>query len=500
MPRYVFTVLIFVLSIACTNQDKSDILVKIGDREISISEFTSRMELTPRPFYCRGSSEGDKIIALNALIAEKLFAIEEGRQSDLYKDSLFIAYIRGRKEQYMREELFRRMACRPSELDSSEIAAIMRLSCNVYEVEFYKLNDDQAEKIKRDFQKRPQEKSAIFNKIDLTDKVPLHTVEYKDPEYPALHHALYSRAWETGDVIGPVRLRETKHMVLRIKRVLFKPIVSETEYRQRRSQVIERMVEKESNVRWNRFLSRLMHQKSIRFNPQVTFKVAKIYAQQFMNQTDNTLSQPPEQKDFINFLSGKTSIMDSPMFELDGKTWKVKDFRRLVLSHPLVFRKPDMAPEEYLHQFKLAVIDLMKDYYVTREAYAQKIDQSDFIVRQTQMWEDAFLARRHRQRYIDQLKANKKFDPERMKSRYTYIDAYVDSLQSKYSSVIEINYAALKDIRLSNTDFVSLQQFVPYSKIVPEFPPLGIDNKLDFGKSMKIAGLLNPISKKTNNQ
>ena len=58
----------------------------------------------------------------------------------------------------------------------------------------------------------------------------------------------------------------------------------------------------------------------------------------------------------------------------------------------------------------------------------------------------------------------------------------MDSLQNVYSDQIEINIDAFEKIKLTSTDMMVIQRGVPYPILVPSFPILTSDNKLDYGK------------------
>ncbi len=106
-------ILLFLCSFISANIDFADQeLVRIGEKQITIRDFMERAEYVPRPMYCKGSSNFDKRIILNTLIAEKLFSIEniEGHIPTGIDN-----YLNGRKEQKMRELL------RSKIVDSSDI-------------------------------------------------------------------------------------------------------------------------------------------------------------------------------------------------------------------------------------------------------------------------------------------------------------------------------------------------------------------------------------------
>ena len=78
----------------------------MGDRIITREDYINRAEYTLRPQYCRGNQYFHKKIILNNLIAEKLLAIESDSVYNEFKPSGLISFIKGRKEQAMRQLLY----------------------------------------------------------------------------------------------------------------------------------------------------------------------------------------------------------------------------------------------------------------------------------------------------------------------------------------------------------------------------------------------------------
>jgi len=89
------------------SQDSGEeILAKIDDKIITIDQFIDRVELTPHPAVPAENEEQRKTVLLNNLIIEKMLALEADNNSPLMHNKIFQAYMKGIKEQAMREQLF----------------------------------------------------------------------------------------------------------------------------------------------------------------------------------------------------------------------------------------------------------------------------------------------------------------------------------------------------------------------------------------------------------
>ena len=62
-----------------------------------------------------------------------------------------------------------------------------------------------------------------------------------------------------------------------------------------------------------------------------------------------------------------------------------------------------------------------------------------------------------------------------------HMNPKIDSLQKIYSNQIEINMDAFEKINLTKTDMMVIQRGVPYPILVPSFPIVTSDNRLDYG-------------------
>ncbi len=474
--RWPLLFMMALLLVACAERENARILAEVDGKVITVDEFLNRAELTPRPHYCRKGSEKDRNIVLNTLIVEKLFSMEGRTESVLAGQKLFRAFIKGRKEQYMREELFRQMAAREQDIDSAELKAAFHRAGYVYEVKFIIQNTEQAGILLNKLRENPARKRMILAETYKNFKPAPHTVSFDDPEYPSLHHVLYDSVWQAGDVIGPVRMRETKYMTLEIVRALYEPAMSQSEKSIRKKRVTERILERKTNQRWNAYRARLMQGVTVSFNPPVTVRVAELWSRNFRS---STLDKGAERKErnFGRFVRDIEAVKGETMFTVSGKPWRVGDFTEALASHPLVFRKPDMMSTEFLQQFKLAVIDLIQDAYVTDDAYSRGIDRLSRVRRNTAMWEDAYLALEQRSRVL----AGQSAAPGNADFHET-MDRYIERLMDKYKGRISINHELLADIRLTGTDVISSQQFVPFSQIVPHFPILTREEKLLYGR------------------
>ena len=66
-----------------------------------------------------------------------------------------------------------------------------------------------------------------------------------------------------------------------------------------------------------------------------------------------------------------------------------------------------------------------------------------------------------------------------------FFNTVIDSLQEVHSKIIKINMDAFENIDLTSTDMVVKHQGLPYPIVVPSFPIITTDDRLDYGSKLE---------------
>lgn len=185
----------------------------------------------------------------------------------------------------------------------------------------------------------------------------------------------------------------------------------------------------------------------------------------------------------VDHVSGKVDeVLHEPLFTIDNETWTVEDFEKELQSHPLVFRKQKFSKAEFAGQFKMAIVDMVRDHYVTKDAYEMELDKDPRIKTNTQMWRDNLTALYEREQLLKN-ENTKDLSPHELVVKY--LDSKFEALNQKYSDQIFINVEAFNKIQLTKIDVLALQENVPFPVYVPQFPQLTTHSSLDYGQRMK---------------
>lgn len=490
MKKCCYFLILFLLSgISCIKKVPQEpevkILARVGDKTISVDEFIKRAELSIRP-----QNFKDKKVVLNNLVAEKLFALEIGKNNDLVKNEKFQAYIKGIQEQQMREQLYYNETINKINLDTTEIKKNYRLAGREYNVEFFTIhNDELAEKIEKIVLSEPDSFETIYYEVTGNTKIPEHKIAWKDPDHDVIHDALFSEPLMPNKLIGPLKLEEDNYIIIKVKNWVNRPAIGTEDVHLRWEEVKEKLKQKKSRKTWRKYKREIMQGKKVEFEKETFLQLADLSFSLYLQNENDTINQKLwkiKDKELTLNILDDDALLDKPFFTIDNKMWTVRDFRKEIMSHPLVFRKKILLDKrDYNKQFKLAIVDMLVDHYLTREAYKKSLHRDRTVKRKVVLWQDALLSRYHRDEYLKAIVDSEDFNEEYMKGSETYISIYIDSLLKKYDDNIEINLEEFEKIELTKINLFVLQHNVPYPVVVPSFPRYTVKSTISYGHEIK---------------
>jgi hypothetical protein len=175
------------------------------------------------------------------------------------------------------------------------------------------------------------------------------------------------------------------------------------------------------------------------------------------------------------------NILDDPLLDFDGQQWTVRRFEKEIKKHPLVFRNRKMPKSEFANEFKLAIADLIRDTYITEDAYNKGFDEDPRVIRNGEMWKDNIIALYQKRKILSDIPGDK-IKPATIVNKH--LNPVIDELRNKYQDQIKINTDAFEKINLTAVDMFVIQKNMPFPVLVPQFPVLTTHNKLDYGQKM----------------
>lgn len=472
------------------------IIAKVAGKEISLDDFIRRAEYTIRPVYCRGDLNSDKMIVLNSLIAEKLFAIEAGNDNDLVRNSNFLNYINGRKEQKMRELLRFVEGKNKVETDTNDIKRIYSVAGRTYKIQYFNIADlDSAYKLFGQYKNEDSSFYKIYKNISDLDTVPSREVKWESKENLKIHDALFSSRLSKGAMLGPISVDDTMNIFINILGWSDRIALTGQDIESRLNDVKEYLTDRIADSLYDEFVYSVMRNKKVEFDVDVFNKLtgvaAKVYFTARKEDEDAFMDMAykgnAENLEISNADPLYDDIKDLPLLKIEdikdpsaGVIWTVSDLVNEIRKHPLVFRKQNIR-DKFANQFRLAIVDLIRDIYLTETAYERGLDKNEIVTRYTEAWHDAAMAMFQTSEYLKSIGADRNVSVESIEKN---LNPYVESLFKKYSRQIEINVEEFEKITLSRIDMFTTEDNVPYKIYVPAFPQITTYRRLDYGNRM----------------
>ena len=228
----------------------------------------------------------------------------------------------------------------------------------------------------------------------------------------------------------------------------------------------------------------LMSGKKMELKSTVFYNYAEKTADHFFsadslkrNMLNQVLWNDQEFKEQTFSINDNLINKEDVILNYDGMPWTVEKLNEQLKSHPFVFRKRKMKRSEFPEQLRLAIADLIRDAEITKQCYLEGYDKNWSVDLNAEMWKDVSRSKKYASDIRSQ---NKNIINE--SQWIEFMNPQIDSLQAVYSDQIEINMEAFENIEITTTDMMVIQRGVPYPVLVPSFPILTSDHKLDYGE------------------
>ena len=485
------SIFLFIFLFSCAKQDleyskipEDVVLARIGPEVITIQDFIRRSEYTIRPKYCRQDNYIHKKVILNSLIGEKLTSIEQEKQNIENSDENLDTYFKGRREQAMRQMFYAKEFHSKVAVPEKEVKKAFKVAGRKVKVQFLNLPDkDLVNKIKNlDSKEVPLD--SVYN-ILWGGNAPVREITWFDRENDYIHNALFDENIEKGNMLGPYETEDNTFILMKVLGWTDEIKITESERELLWRDTNERLVEKKAKKNYLSWVKDLMKNKQMNLNPDIFYEYAEAAADYFFKMDSikkdmlNQVLWDDHEFDTHTFNSDKDVNEDDVILDYDGTTWTVGELNKQLSSHPLVFRKRKMKRSQFPQQLRLAIADLIRDIEITKQCYVQGYDKHWSVGLNEGMWRSSSSSKR----YLSAIRSiNKQINDQDQWLRL--MNPKIDSLQNVYSDQIEINMEAFEKIELTSTDMMVIQRGVPYPILVPSFPVITSDNKLDYGRKI----------------
>ena len=446
MKRFMITYLLFQIIIP------NDTLAIVGENVITKNDFMKRAEYTIRPQYCNSSNNIDKKIVLNSLIAEKILAAECKPELDIDKKR----FLRGITDQAMRRVMLEDQVNSNLAIDSQIITDLYNKSLISYEVDFLSFSNKNLDSIKwaLETEKNFTDISRIISTKPANKKLRFLNSSKK------VQKELFNKERNLSEIIGPIEISNNEYILIKIINKNRIPIIGLENQKKHYEDIKDNYIELESIEIRKHQISNIMSDKKIEFNKKVFLKLANYY---YYNNDRKSIN------------------LEDILFTLDNKQWTIDELIQLNHFNPLIFRESYDNISEFYEQFKLGIVDIIQNHYITLKAYEMNYSNHPAVVKERRVWKDYMLASYKKEQLIN----NYKFESNSFDNEYKIIEKILnkelDALFSKYSDLILIDVDMFNKIQLSNIDMFAVNINQPYQLTVPPFPRLTTKINLDYG-------------------
>ena len=465
---------------------EDNIIAKIGDKIITVEEFIKRSEYTVRPAYCRGDNIIHKKIILNSLIGEKLLSLEA---MDISLSPHLMKYLKGRKEQAMRELLFYEKGYKDVQIPPETLNRFLSTADRKYKVLFCILPDPRVADEIYHFMEQGFSYEEIFDAAFGLDSIPERSIDFFSEEDPFIIENIFSEKLEKNEVLSPFKANDGSYLWIKVKGWTKTPAITASSQKVIRQDINEKLNRLEAVRKYNEYTAGLMAGKKMDLIEPAFSRLMEVASNYYLGSVnDNKLIEAiwnideeiVEKPDFAEMESYDEK---TPFMYFDERTWSIGEIQELIDSHPLVFRKKRIKKNEFPEQLKFALADLMRDHYLTAEAYKMGYDKHHSVLLEEYLWEDHLYASLKKEQILEK----KELSVQNNEDHLNVMGDYIGMLQEKYSRQITINFRQFNKINLSHIDMVALKPSAPYSHPVPSFPILTQDHSIDYGKEISLS-------------
>jgi len=483
--RYSQVFLIYILAlliITCAKkslENPDDVIVV----SISDSIVICKNEIIERAEYTRRLSRGgiisslDNVSILNLLIAEKLLALEAGKDDEMIGRADFKSFVEDRKEQVMRQWMYRKFATEKVKITSSDVDKYYKYSGRVYNVMYYNVKDTTLlNEYRKSFNNSNNYFEGYFRHVYGISDIPVRSVAWTSNEHFSILKSFFTTNIKNGDVLQPIKILGRDPVLFKIQDWTDTKIYTESQIKERRAKVKERLEHEMAKTIWSNYVNQLMLRNRIEINRSVVDKLSDIFSYSPSDRLASSQASVPQwpwndsDRENNDIFEKIEALFQENLVIIDGHAWTVEDMNGELLSLPLISTKQIRSAENYSQSFHSAIDSLIQDIAVTQEAYQLECDKENSVMSKIDSWQDACLAQYQKELYLTKMNENNEIQKNSMIENETQLNRYVNKLYSSHIDQIEFNSDAYKSIdwKFEDSDVIYKS---PYDKkTIPKIP------------------------------
>ena len=462
--------ILLILAFSFAENNPNHIVARVGDKQITVQDFIERSEYTPRPLYCKGNSSTEKRIILNSLIGEKLFSMEMKKDVPIQIDK----YLLGRRNQKMREVLFETITSDANK-QSEKFSHWKNLSSIEYNISYISISNPRLLNDIEENISNGKSLNEIYHTYNHVSEIPKReNISLFTASNRALREELFSKIWNKGQIIGPIKTDDNLLMFVQIDSRKKVVNLNQSASIQLDNEVTNLIATHLKENEYQNYVSDIM--SGISFNLNSNSYLA------FSESIREWYNEMSEAGSGLNKINPRLNVNNPSdiLLVLNGENITINQFTNWMSIHPLVFRDGYYRELHFSDQLKYAIADLIRDRNLNNRAIELNLHEHPEVISEHEKWYDNYRAIAQRKEIIEQ---ESEFNSTKVTKE---LNEYFFDLSQKYSEQIGINLEVLDSIKLSSIDMATYNKIGPYKLAVPLFPIITNTYKLNYGQPISM--------------
>ena len=469
--------LLAILAVAaCSKKDETPFVARVGEIKITPDEFRKRFELNPRLLQFKDIDQA-KIRFLGSLIAEKLLASKAQDQGLplLTRTQTFLDQI---NREAAIEEFYNDKAVSKVHIEENELRHAydrQRKELLVQFVAFKILQEAQAfrhrvlageafEAARMNF---PEQRGSQSAGVDTL------TVKWGDAD-SFIEDALYQL--KPGELSEPIAAAN-EFYVARVLSVRVDGFGTEDDFLQRRDKIEKILKKRKTTAAFKKYFQEMMPGKKTSVPPLRLKFVSESLERAFAigEESDQYLRavnpSPIDEMELLRAQQGLHANLDETLVAFDdGSAWTIKEFlQRLSVGR---YHIDFSAVRSFRLSLRQAVITMIEQEYVFKEAARSGVQKSPFVQSEVRMWRESALAQAYLQNLLvlDGAHQDMQESLSLTNEQVAALDSTLGALFTAYE--VEINLKAFDDVQVANAGLLAFKTHFPGRLVVPAALPL----------------------------
>lgn len=239
-------------------------------------------------------------------------------------------YLRGRREQSMRQWLYQEEALKKATIDTARALKVLDVAGRRYKISYFNFPDSNfIAEMKREM-KRGRSYEEVYFDVTGLDTLPQRQVEWSAHEHDRILDSLFMEPLQTNQIVGPVKTAEDEYLLIKINGWIDRPAITESQSRERWRDITGEYTQRSAAKLYDEFVRKVMKGKEIEFNPDIFFKVTDLMGPLYFKSNDEKIEimkrsyweQEDHQKEFQQLQDGIQALYPEPLFKAQNHELK----------------------------------------------------------------------------------------------------------------------------------------------------------------------------------